>query len=62
MRAGSSHTGPELTYEDVLKGGDAVTSDELRQVESMVEKDDTVNIQFTSGTTGAPKAAMLTHL
>ena len=62
MRAPSTSTAPDLTYEDILAGGRPVPADELRQAESVVEKDDVANIQFTSGTTGAPKAAMLTHL
>lgn len=61
-RAAPSYTGPELTYEAVLARGSSVTASELQKVESSVQKDDVVNIQFTSGTTGSPKAAMLTHL
>ncbi|KAJ5144246.1 uncharacterized protein N7515_003033 [Penicillium bovifimosum] len=33
----------------------------LEQAESRVIPEDVVNLQFTSGTTGSPKAAMLTH-
>jgi fatty-acyl-CoA synthase len=33
----------------------------LRALEDQLQFDDPINIQFTSGTTGAPKAATLTH-
>jgi long-subunit acyl-CoA synthetase (AMP-forming) len=34
----------------------------LKRAESAVQPTDVLNLQFTSGTTGAPKAAMLTHM
>jgi mevalonyl-CoA ligase len=38
-----------------------VTSTDLSKASSIVTPEDILNIQFTSGTTGMPKAAMLTH-
>lgn len=35
---------------------------ELEREEGKVSPDDVINLQFTSGTTGAPKASMLTSL
>lgn len=48
-------------YEEFLKGSERFTSSHLQAAESKVKDDDVVNVQFTSGTTGHPKAALLTH-
>jgi fatty-acyl-CoA synthase len=40
---------------------DAAALDRLRALQPTLRADDAVNIQFTSGTTGAPKGATLTH-
>ncbi len=41
-------------------GGPAETA-RLAELAGLLQPDDPVNIQFTSGTTGSPKAATLTH-
>lgn len=39
----------------------SVVESRLTEAEAKVSATDVLNMQFTSGTTGAPKAAMLTH-
>jgi fatty-acyl-CoA synthase len=49
------------TWADVLAAADGVTKEDLDAVTATLDRDDTINIQFTSGTTGFPKAVVLTH-
>ena len=60
-----SRIGERLPLEHVVWLGDASWHDMLAAgtdfPEDAASPDDVVNIQYTSGTTGAPKGAMLTH-
>jgi len=54
------HTGIHR-FADLLPQPTAAQLDQLQAIAADLQFDETINIQFTSGTTGNPKGTMLTH-
>jgi fatty-acyl-CoA synthase len=50
-----------LNFASILELGAAVSDADLAAVEATLDCHETINMQYTSGTTGFPKGVMLTH-
>jgi len=48
-------------WQDLIKAAEKFSGEELERLTEALDRDDIINIQYTSGTTGFPKAVMLTH-
>jgi fatty-acyl-CoA synthase len=61
IRLGRTPTPGFLNFEEVMRRGTASDREHLAQIGVELQPDEAINIQFTSGTTGSPKGATLSH-
>jgi fatty-acyl-CoA synthase len=61
MRLGAEETAGMLNFAEVLAQGETAPAETLASVSASLSPFEPINIQFTSGTTGSPKGATLSH-
>ena len=61
IRMGEEKSPGMLNFDDVAAMGSSAAKSDLDRITASLDAGEAINIQFTSGTTGAPKGATLTH-
>jgi fatty-acyl-CoA synthase len=61
VQLGAESLSGALSFEQLITAGQDVDAAALASIEKTLDADQVFNIQFTSGTTGTPKGATLTH-
>jgi fatty-acyl-CoA synthase len=61
IRLGEDRSAGTITYGDLMAHADDPARTKIEELADVLQFDEPINIQFTSGTTGRPKAATLTH-
>jgi fatty-acyl-CoA synthase len=61
VQLGSTALSGALSWQQLQEATGSGSAAQLAEIQRAIDPDDVVNIQFTSGTTGLPKGATLTH-
>jgi fatty-acyl-CoA synthase len=61
VQLGTAPLSGTLSFDDLMASGHDLDATVLTSIEERLDADQVFNVQFTSGTTGTPKGATLTH-